>query len=97
MAYNVLIVEDQDIPRELFKIYIDASDHFDHFLYPDLAGVLGYTPCSQIPDTYRVLLHNAGGGSELFCRSHIIDHGSSRSKTVRDAAEHAPQTSRERL
>ena len=32
MAYSVLIVEDQDIPRELFKIYIDASDHFEHLL-----------------------------------------------------------------
>ena len=30
--YKVLIVEDQDIPRELFKIYIDASERFEHFL-----------------------------------------------------------------
>ncbi len=32
MAYKVLIVEDQDIPRELFKIYIDASERFEHLL-----------------------------------------------------------------
>ncbi|MBO4535480.1 MAG: response regulator transcription factor [Clostridia bacterium] len=32
MAYKVLIVEDQEIPRELFKIYIGASDHFEHLL-----------------------------------------------------------------
>ncbi|MCR5458028.1 MAG: response regulator transcription factor [Clostridiales bacterium] len=32
MAYKVLIVEDQDIPRELFKIYIDASEEFEHLL-----------------------------------------------------------------
>ncbi len=32
MAYKVLIVEDQDIPRELFKIYIDASEKFEHLL-----------------------------------------------------------------
>ena len=32
MAYNVLIVEDQDIPRELFEIYISASEHFFHLL-----------------------------------------------------------------
>ena len=32
MAYRVLIVEDQDIPRELFKIYIDSSDKFEHVL-----------------------------------------------------------------
>ncbi len=32
MAYKVLIVEDQDIPRELFKIYIGASEKFEHLL-----------------------------------------------------------------
>ena len=32
MAYRVLIVEDQDIPRELFKIYIDSSESFEHLL-----------------------------------------------------------------
>ena len=32
MAYKVLIVEDQDIPRELFKIYLDGSDRFEHLL-----------------------------------------------------------------
>ena len=32
MAYQVLIVEDQDIPRELFEIYIRTSPHFQHLL-----------------------------------------------------------------
>ncbi len=32
MAYNVLIVEDQDMPRELFEIYIRSSDRFHHLL-----------------------------------------------------------------
>ena len=32
MAYNVLIVEDQNIPRELFEIYIGASEKFRHLL-----------------------------------------------------------------
>ena len=32
MAYNVLIVEDQDIPRELFEIYIRSSGDFCHLL-----------------------------------------------------------------
>ncbi|MCR5825711.1 MAG: response regulator transcription factor [Oscillospiraceae bacterium] len=32
MAYSVLIVEDQDIPRELFEIYIHASAQFRHLL-----------------------------------------------------------------
>ena len=32
MAYQVLIVEDQDIARELFEIYIKASENFRHAL-----------------------------------------------------------------
>ena len=32
MAYNVLIVEDQDLPRELFEIYVRSSEHFHHLL-----------------------------------------------------------------
>ncbi len=32
MPYNVLIVEDQDIPRELFEIYIKSSGIFNHLL-----------------------------------------------------------------
>ena len=32
MPYNVLIVEDQDMPRELFEIYINSSDKFNHVL-----------------------------------------------------------------
>ena len=32
MPYRVLIVEDQDIPRELFEIYINQSSDFEHVL-----------------------------------------------------------------
>jgi len=32
MAYHVLIVEDQAMPRELFEIYINSSDKFNHLL-----------------------------------------------------------------
>ncbi|MBR3145254.1 MAG: response regulator transcription factor [Clostridia bacterium] len=32
MAYNVLIVEDQDIPRELFEIYVKSASEFNHLL-----------------------------------------------------------------
>ena len=32
MAYRVLIVEDQDIARELFRIYIDSGEQFEHVL-----------------------------------------------------------------
>lgn len=32
MAYRVLVVEDQAIPRELFEIYLNASERFSHLL-----------------------------------------------------------------
>ncbi len=32
MAYKVLIVEDQDMPRELFEIYVRSSELFTHLL-----------------------------------------------------------------
>lgn len=32
MAYRVLIVEDQNIPSELFKIYIESSEDFEYAL-----------------------------------------------------------------
>ena len=32
MAYKVLIVEDQNIPSELFRIYIESSSDFEHVL-----------------------------------------------------------------
>ena len=38
MAYNVLIVEDQAMPRELFEIYINSSDKFNHLLSVDNAS-----------------------------------------------------------
>jgi two-component system vancomycin resistance associated response regulator VraR len=32
MPYNVLIVEDQDIPRSFFELYVKSSEHFRHLL-----------------------------------------------------------------
>lgn len=32
MAYNVLIVEDEDMPRQLFEIFIRSSEKFRHLL-----------------------------------------------------------------
>lgn len=32
MAYKVLVVEDQDIPRDFFEIYIKSSKQFEHLL-----------------------------------------------------------------
>ena len=30
MAYNVLIVEDQSMPRQLFEIFVNSSNEFNH-------------------------------------------------------------------
>ncbi len=30
MAYRVLVVEDQEMPRQLFEIFIDSSENFKH-------------------------------------------------------------------
>lgn len=30
MAYNVLIVEDQQMPRQLFEIFVQSSEHYHH-------------------------------------------------------------------
>ena len=30
MAFNVLIVEDQDMPRQLFEIFVNSSEQFNH-------------------------------------------------------------------
>ncbi len=30
MAYRVLVVEDQEMPRQLFEIFINSSDDFEH-------------------------------------------------------------------
>jgi two-component system vancomycin resistance associated response regulator VraR len=41
MAYNVLIVEDQKIPRELFEIYVGSSERFSLLLsIPNAAAAL---------------------------------------------------------
>ena len=48
MPYQVLIVEDQDIPRELFKIYVDASDRFEHLLSISNASAALYV-CQNNP------------------------------------------------
>ena len=49
MAYRVLIVEDQDIPRELFEIYIKASDKFEHVhSIPSAAAALSVCRSSKI-------------------------------------------------
>ena len=30
MAYRVLVVEDQEMPRQLFEIFINSSEEFKH-------------------------------------------------------------------
>ena len=49
MAYSVLIVEDQAIPRELFEIYVNASEHFRHLLsIPNAAAALSVCRSSHV-------------------------------------------------
>ena len=40
MKYKVMIVEDQTMPRELFELRIQASEHFEVALSIDNAGRL---------------------------------------------------------
>lgn len=49
MSYKVLIVEDQNIPRELFKIYIDSSDEFELlFSIPNASAALSICQNNQV-------------------------------------------------
>lgn len=49
MAYNVLIVEDQDIPRDLFEIYVNGSEQFRHLLsIPNASAALSVCRSSQV-------------------------------------------------
>lgn len=50
IAYNVLIVEDQDMPRELFEIYIRSSDRFCHLLSVANASAALSVCCSSQVD-----------------------------------------------
>lgn len=46
MAYNVLIVEDQDMPRQLFEIHVKSSDKFQHLLSVSNASA-AYAVCKN--------------------------------------------------
>lgn len=49
MAYNVLIVEDQDIPRALFEIYIKSDERFCHLLsISNAAAALSVCRCNCV-------------------------------------------------
>ncbi|MBQ7565507.1 MAG: response regulator transcription factor [Oscillospiraceae bacterium] len=49
MAYNVLIVEDQDIPRALFEIYIKSDERFCHLLsISNAAAALSVCRCNRV-------------------------------------------------
>ena len=49
MAYNVLIVEDQGIPRDLFEIYIRGSGQFHHLLsIPNASAALSVCQSSRV-------------------------------------------------
>lgn len=49
MAYNVLVVEDQDMARELFEIYINQSGMFTHIAsIPNAAAALSFCKSEKI-------------------------------------------------
>ncbi len=49
MAYNVLIVEDQKIARELFEIYVGASERFSHLIsIPNASAALSVCKNSRV-------------------------------------------------
>lgn len=48
MAYKVLIVEDQDMPRQLFEIFVQSSENFQHVLSIDNAS-LAISVCQSQP------------------------------------------------
>lgn len=49
MAYNVLIVEDQEMPRQLFEIYIGQSENFSHVAsISSAAGALPFCKCHKV-------------------------------------------------
>ena len=73
MAYKVLIVEDQDIPRELFKIYIDASAEFEHVLsISNASAALAVCQCNKVDlvlmDVMTELDHNGLDAAESIKR-----------------------------
>ena len=47
MAYDVLIVEDQDMPRQLLEIYINSSKDFNHCISISNASA-ALSVCSQV-------------------------------------------------
>ena len=49
MSYSVLIVEDQDIPRQFFEMYINLSEHFHHLLsIPSASAALPVCRSSKV-------------------------------------------------
>lgn len=49
MAYNVLIVEDQKIARELFEIYVGSSERFSHLIsIPNASAALSVCKNSRV-------------------------------------------------
>ena len=73
MAYNVLIVEDQDIPRELFEIYISSNDRFHHLLsVSNASAALSVCQKSQVDlilmDVLTELDHSGLDAAEIIKR-----------------------------
>ena len=74
MAYNVLIVEDQDMPRELFEIYINSSDRFHHLLSVSNASAALSICRNQKVDLILMDVMTELGHSGLEAAEEIKDH-----------------------
>ena len=65
MKYKVMIVEDQAMPRELFELWIQASEHFEVALSIDNAA-LADVYCLRLPvDLILMDVVTRGGESGL--------------------------------
>ena len=78
MAYNVLIVEDQEMPRQLFEIYIGQSEHFTHLAsIPNAAGALPYCKSHKVDlilmDVMTELGHSGLDAAEEIKKQYNID------------------------
>ena len=71
MKYKVMIVEDQTMPRELFELRIQASEHFETALSIDNAA-LADVYCLRLPvDLILMDVITRGGESGLDAAARI--------------------------
>ena len=80
MAYNVLIVEDQGIPRDLFEIYIRGSEQFHHLLsIPNASAALSVCQSSRVDLILMDVMTELGhSGLDADVRDFVMEHPTTR-------------------